>query len=119
MTWHGRVAARLKEDPKLPVGVSWKNALLIDDAWGIPKGARNVAAANSLLAYAFTPANQCRYLNALGYGIPIDPSCLDAYGKEWGVTAEHLAVLGAKQDPEYYSTHTKEVVEKFNSWLSE
>lgn len=118
VTWHGRPALRLKEDPTLSIAVSWQGALLIDNGWAIPKGSKKREAANSLLAFAFTPQNQCKFLNALGYGIPIDDSCLDDFGKTWGVTQEHFDMMPAQQDPGYYSTHIKELIDKFNEWLS-
>jgi putative spermidine/putrescine transport system substrate-binding protein len=118
VAWHGRPALRVKEDPKVPIGASWKDALLIDAAYGIPKGAKNADAANSLLAYAFTPQNQCDYINTMGYGIPIDEGCIDAFGKKWGVTEANRALTSAHQDPTYYSKNIESLTEKFNAWLT-
>jgi hypothetical protein len=75
-------------------------------------------AVNSLLAYDFTPENQCRFLNALGYGIPIDPSCTDAFGKQWAVTEEHRAMTATRQNADYYAQHIKDLISKFNAWLT-
>jgi putative spermidine/putrescine transport system substrate-binding protein len=119
VAWHGRPALRLKENPDLPVGASWKDALLIDAAYGIPKGAKNADAANSLLAFAFTPKNQCDYINALGYGIPMDESCIDDFGKKWGVTEANRALTSVHQDPNYYRKNIDQLIEKFNQWLAE
>jgi len=119
VTWHGRAAARLKEDPSLPLGVSWEKTLLIDDGWAIPKGAPNAEAANTLLAFAFTPENEGKLLNLLGYGIPIDPAFINADGRKWGVTLENLKLSAAKQDPAYYADNASKIVTRFNEWLAE
>lgn len=119
VAWHGRPALRLKEDPNLPIGFSWEDALLIDAAYAIPKGAAHADAANSLLAYAFTPQNQCDFINELGYGIPIDESCINDFGRQWGVTEENRAKTSVHQDPEYYSENGDQLLEEFNAWLTQ
>jgi putative spermidine/putrescine transport system substrate-binding protein len=119
VAWHGRPALRVKEDPNVPIGTSWKDALLIDAAYAIPKGAEHAEATNSLLAYAFTPQNQCDFINTLGYGIPIDESCIDDFGKQWGVTEENRAQTSVHQDPNYYAKNIDKLTEEFNAWLTE
>jgi putative spermidine/putrescine transport system substrate-binding protein len=118
VTWHGRPALRLKDDPSAPIGVSWKGVLLTDSGWAAPKGAKHMDAVNSLLAYDFTPQNQCRFINTLGYGIPIDPSCINDFGKTWAVTQEHRSIAAAKQSPSYYTEHIKDLIAKFNAWIT-
>lgn len=118
VTWQGRPALRVKDDPKIPIAVSWKNVMLIDSGWAIPKGAKHVEAANSLLAYDFTPRNQCRFINTLGYGIPIDESCLNDFGKTWAVTSEHRAMTVVRQNAAYYAAHIKDLIAKFNAWIT-
>jgi putative spermidine/putrescine transport system substrate-binding protein len=119
VAWHGRPALRVKENPDVPIGTSWQDTLLIDAAYAIPKGARNAEATNSLLAYAFTPQNQCDFINTLGYGIPMDESCIDDFGKQWGVTEENRAQTAAQQDPEYFAENIDSLTEEFNAWLTE
>jgi putative spermidine/putrescine transport system substrate-binding protein len=119
VAWHGRPALRVKDDPDVPIGTSWKDALLIDAAYGIPKGAKNAEATNSLLAYAFTPQNQCDFINTLGYGIPMDEGCINEFGRKWGVTKENRAQTSVHQDPEYYSKNIDKLTEDFNAWLTE
>lgn len=118
VTWQGRPALRLKDDPKTPIGVSWQGVMLIDSGWAAPKGAKHLDAANTLLAYAFTPRNQCNFINTLGYGIPIDPSCIEAFGKTWGVTDEHRKMTAARQSAAYYAQHIKDLISKFNAWIT-
>lgn len=119
VAWHGRPALRLREEPDLPIGASWQDALLIDAAYGIPKGARNAQAANSLLGLAFTAQNQCDFINALGYGIPIDEECIDEFGQQWGMTEANFAQTSVHQDAEYYADNIDEVLEEFNAWLTQ
>lgn len=118
VTWHGRPALRLKDEPSTPVGTSWKGVLLIDSAWAVPKGAKHVEAANALLAYAFTAKNQCAFINTMGYGIPVDASCINDFGRLWGVTSEHRAETAAKQDADYYAKNIKDLIAKFNAWIT-
>jgi putative spermidine/putrescine transport system substrate-binding protein len=118
VAWHGRVATALEDDPTLPIGIAWDDALYIDAAFGIPKGATNADAASALLAYWMAPRNQCDNINDNGYGIPFDTSCMDEYGKTWGVDAER-ASTGAFQDPEYYNENLDSLVDQFNAWLGE
>ena len=54
----------------------------------------------------------------MGYGIPIDGSCIDEFGKKWGVTQEHRAMTATRQNADYYATHIKELIEKFNAWIT-
>lgn len=117
-TWQGRPALALKSNPGLPLGWTWNQTLLIDSGWAIPKGAAHAAAAQSLIAFDFTPLNQCRFINALGYGVPMRTSCLNSFGKEWGITPQHEAESIAHQSPAYYSTHEASLVNQFNAWLT-
>lgn len=117
-TWQGRIALRLQDEPDLPLGHTWQDVLLIDAAQGIPRGAQNYDAAMSALAYGYTAQNQCDFLNELGYGVPIDESCLDEFALTWGVTAENAANALAQQDAEYYKDNIDAVVEDFNAWLT-
>jgi putative spermidine/putrescine transport system substrate-binding protein len=116
--WHGRPALRLKSDPSLRIGVSWQNILMIDSGWTIPKGASHPAAANSLMAFDFTPKNQCALMNTIGYGIPFDESCIDSFGNTWGMTAAHRAQAAAAQDRQYYNTHITDLSKQFSTWLT-
>jgi len=118
VTWQGRPALRSKEEPNLPVGTSWEGVMLIDSGWAAPKGAKHLDAANSLLAYAFTAQNQCKFINTMGYGIPIDSSCIDEFGKKWAVTSEHRAMTATRQNAEYYAKNIKDLIAKFNAWIT-
>jgi putative spermidine/putrescine transport system substrate-binding protein len=118
VTWQGRPALRVKQDPQIPIAVSWDKVLLIDSGWAIPKGAAHVDAANSLLGYDFTAKNQCNFINTLGYGIPIDPSCVNDFGRTWGVTDQHRAQTSVHQSSSYYAKNIADLTKKFNDWLT-
>jgi putative spermidine/putrescine transport system substrate-binding protein len=92
--------------------------MLIDSAWAVPRGAKHIEAANALLAYGFTAQNQCKFINAMGYGIPIDGSCVDDFGKKWGVTSENRGMTAATQNADYYAKNIKELISKFNAWIT-
>ena len=57
-------------------------------------------------------------MNTLGYGIPIDQSCIDDLGKAWAVTEEHRAMTVTRQNAVYYAQHIKELIAKFNAWIT-
>lgn len=118
VNWNGRPALALKSNPGLPIGVTWQQILLIDDGWAIPKGAAHAEAANSLLAYDFTARNQCRFLNIMGYGVPMTSSCINAFGQKWGVTLQHIKQAAAIQDDDYYTQHISGLIDQFNAWLT-
>jgi hypothetical protein len=77
-----------------------------------------VDAANSLLAYDFTARNQCSFINTLGYGIPINSSCINDFGRTWGVTDQHRAQTSAHQSSSYYAKNIADLTKKFNDWLT-
>jgi putative spermidine/putrescine transport system substrate-binding protein len=116
--WNGRPALRLAQDPSIPIGVSWNKSILVGSAWAIPRGAKHADAANSLLGYDFTPQNQCKFLNTIGYGIPMNEKCISPFGKKWSATAANMAQAAGVENASYYLTHIGTLVDQFNTWLA-
>jgi putative spermidine/putrescine transport system substrate-binding protein len=116
VTWHGRPAGLIKDDSKAPIGEVWQDAMLIDAPLSIIRGTRHLEAAESLLAYAFTPKQMCDLINAVGYGVPYNDACLNDFAKTWGITAAHVKE-GIQVDNEWYATNYAKVVDQFNDWL--
>ncbi len=118
VVWHGRPAIRVRDEPDLPIAAVWDGAMLAPGALMILKDAPHYDAAMSLLAYSLTPQNQCDLLNDIGYGVPLDESCLSDFGVEWSVTAEHVAQSASDEDAAYYGANIDQLIEKFNAWLT-
>lgn len=116
VTWHGRAANLFKQDANTPIGVVWKNAEVGNAPFAIVKGTKRVKAAQAALAYAYTPKNMCTLLNNLGYGVPMDESCLTDFAKTWAVTAEKIPLIIAVDNDWYLKNYT-EATDKFNAWL--
>jgi putative spermidine/putrescine transport system substrate-binding protein len=87
ITWSGRPALRLKDDPSLPLAVTWKDAMINGAPLVIVKGAPHDQAALSLIAFGSTPDRVCKQFNELSYGIDITgppfPGCLTQFGQDW------------------------------------
>jgi len=116
LTWNGRPALRVRDEPTLPLAVVDKDALLWGDPFAIPKGAKSYKAALSALAYALQPANQCEFMNAIGYGVVMDKSCLSDFAAKWGPKAD-VAALGQSQESiDFYVKHAKRLTEAWNAW---
>ncbi len=119
LTWNGRPALRLKDEPDLPLVLVHDGAMIWNEPFGIAKGAKNVDAAMTALAYALQPRNQCDLLNVMGYGIVMDappfPGCLEPFAAEYGPQPQ-LAPLSFSEGNEVYVGHDKELNEEWNAW---
>lgn len=116
ITWHGRAAALFAQNPDTPLGVVWKNAQVGNAPFAIVKGTQRAKAAQTALAYAFQGKQMCGLLNSLGYGVPIDESCLSDFAKNWAVTAEKIPLV-IPADNDWYLKNYNEATDKFNAWL--
>ena len=92
VTFSGRPALRVREEPSLPLALTWNDGMVTGGPWGILKGAPHFDAAESLVAYGMQPIIQCAQLNEIGYGVPLNspvfPDCLTEFGATWGVQYE-------------------------------
>ena len=112
--WNGRV-----HDPKLsgaPVDFTFNQALLVSDAWAVPKGAPNKTEAMQMLAYALSPIAQAAFAKAIPYG-PVNPDALallDAKTKAGLPTAGPNNVM---LNVDYWAENGASLVERFNKWV--
>jgi len=121
LTWNGRPALRLRDEPDLPLAVVHKDAFVWPDPFVIPMGLDPVMkdAAMSALAYALTPQNQCDFENLQGYGVPMDTSCLDDFARAYGPQPDvAFGSSGTPEAVEVYTTHADELSEEFAAWLT-
>jgi putative spermidine/putrescine transport system substrate-binding protein len=115
--WNGRMAAL--QAAGVPAAVSWDQGLMMRDAWGIPKGAKNAVNAMKFAAYSTMAIPQAR----ISFGIP--------YGSVNGksnqyIPPERLAVLPTAPDIksrlvsynyDWWIENKDTVVDRFNKWL--
>ena len=116
ITWNGRPMGRVKADPNLPIAVTWDGALMTSGPLAIPRGAKNVTAAQSLVSFASQPASHCNVLNELGYGLTLDvkpfPSCVSDLAKSWGPQYSEIA---GWTDNTFYIEHP-ELTDDWTLW---
>jgi putative spermidine/putrescine transport system substrate-binding protein len=119
-TWNGRPALRIKDEPDLPLGVSWKGALLDGDPFGIPTSVEGgqFDAALSALAYALQPVSQCDLENELAYGqimsVEPFPGCLTDFAKVWG--PQPADMLPFPPDPQFWADHATAYLDAWTTW---
>ena len=118
ITFNGRPALRIKQEPELPVAITWGGSIINGGPFAIPKGAPNYDAAHSVYALSMLPSRQCAALNAIGYGVVMNadpfPACLDDFGSEWAPQYEAAAGLA---DPFFFSDRP-EIEEAWAEWQS-
>lgn len=112
--WNGRV-----HEPRAsgaPVDFVFSQALLVSDAWAIPKGAPNKAEAMQLLTYALSPEAQAAFAKAIPYG-PVNSAALALLDAK---TKASLPVAGPDNvllNVDYWAENGSSLVERFNKWV--
>lgn len=113
--WNGRVYA-LQQDGA-PVGVSWKQNLVMADFLVIPKGAKNKAAAMQFLANASSAKGQAEFANLTAYA----PVNLDSIALLKPDLAPNLPTAYAKDqitlDFAYWAKNGSAIATRWNEWL--
>lgn len=112
--WNGRV-----HDPKVagaPVDFHFNQALLVSDAWGVPKGAPNKAEAMKMLAYALTPAAQAAFAKVIPYG-PVNRDALAMLDDKTKAILPTAGPTNTMLNVDYWAEHGAAVAERFNKWI--
>ena len=112
--WNGRV-----HDPKLagaPVDFHFNQALLVSDAWGIPKGAPNKADAMRMLAFALTPTAQAAFSKAIPYA-PVNPEALALLDDKTKASLPTAGPTNVMLNVDFWAENGPAIVERFNKWL--
>jgi len=113
--WNGRIYA-LQQDGA-PVGVSWKQNLVMADFLVIPKGAKNKDAAMKFLANASSAKGQADFANLTAYA----PVNVDSVGQLKGDLAPNLPTAYAKDqitlDYAYWAKNGPAIAARWNEWL--
>ena len=113
--WNGRVYA-LQQDGA-PVGVSWKQNLVMADFLVIPKGAKNKDAAMKFLANASSAEGQAEFANKTAYA----PVNVDSVAKLDKYLAPNLPTAHAQDqvtlDFAYWAKNGQAIAARWNEWL--
>ncbi|WP_060481230.1 polyamine ABC transporter substrate-binding protein [Pseudomonas sp. NBRC 111119] len=113
--WNGRVYA-LQQDGA-PVGVSWKQNLVMADFLVIPKGAKNKDAAMKFLANASSAEGQAEFANKTAYA----PVNVDSVAKLDKALAPNLPTAYAQDqvtlDFAYWAKNGQAIAARWNEWL--
>lgn len=113
-TWNGRV-----HGPKIdgaPVDYNFNQAVLVSDAWGVPKGAPNKKEAFELMAYALSAKAQAGFAETIPYG-PVNSKAMDLLDDKVKATLPSLGDNSVLLDVGYWAENGAEVTEKFNTWV--
>ena len=113
--WNGRVYA-LQQDGA-PVGVSWKQNLVMVDFLVVPKGAKNKDAAMKFLANASSAEGQAEFANKTAYA-PVNTDSLAKLDKD---LAPNLPTAYAQDqvtlDFAYWAKNGQAIAARWNEWL--
>ncbi|WP_090268210.1 ABC transporter substrate-binding protein [Pseudomonas panipatensis] len=113
--WNGRVYA-LQQDGA-PVGVSWKQNLVMADFLVVPKGSKNKDAAMKLIAQAASAKGQADFANLTAYA-PVNVDSVSLLKPE---LAPNLPTAYAKEqitlDYAYWAKNGPAIAARWNEWL--
>ena len=113
--WNGRVYA-LQQDGA-PVGVSWKQNLVMADFLVIPKGSKNKDAAMKFLANASSAEGQAAFANKTAYA-PVNVDSVAQLDKD---LAPNLPTAYAQDqvtlDFAYWAKNGQAIAARWNEWL--
>ncbi|WP_279027454.1 polyamine ABC transporter substrate-binding protein [Gibbsiella quercinecans] len=113
--WNGRVYALQKDGA--PVGISWRQNLVMADILVVPKGAKNKDAAMKFISYASSTTGQADFANLTAYS----PVNLDSVKNITPELASSLSTAHEKDqvslDYVYWAQHGDEIAARWNEWL--
>ncbi|SQF99269.1 polyamine ABC transporter periplasmic protein [Paucimonas lemoignei] len=113
--WNGRVFA-VQQDGA-PVGVSWKQNLVMSDFLVVPKGAKNKDAAMKFIAEATSAKGQADFANLSAYA----PVNLDSVQRLDSTLAPNMPTAYAKDqitlDFAYWAKNGPDIATRWNEWL--
>jgi putative spermidine/putrescine transport system substrate-binding protein len=101
-----------------PLAVSYEGAALTYEAWVVPKGSRNSAAAMKFIDFALRPRQQAELTKYIAYG----PTHSDAAGMVDPKARPHLssnpenAAKGFLLSGDYWGANLEPVTQRWNEW---
>jgi putative spermidine/putrescine transport system substrate-binding protein len=115
--WNGRLD-KIK-DEGVPVGLAWKGAQLMGDAWAIPKGAPNKDLAMLFIAWASLPEINWRLSEYITYG-PVNYKAIKNVSEaRRALVPTTFADVQIPADYDYWGTAYNDQVDRWNEWRLE
>lgn len=100
------------------IGIEWAQNIQSVDYWVIPKGSRNVDAAQALIQEMTVPENQAQLADLMAYS-PTNPKAFDFINENirpWLSTKPENAAKGVQINPTYWTPKLQELTERWNAW---
>ncbi len=115
--WNGRIAAI--QAAGAPVAINWHNGMLLNDAWAVPKGAKNAGNAMKFTAFITLPISQARLSMLIPYGFVNDEAV--KYIPSARLDVLPTAPAQRKQlfiyDTKWWADNRDAVIQKWASWV--
>jgi putative spermidine/putrescine transport system substrate-binding protein len=97
----------------------WSGGLYDFDAWAIPKGAKNIEAAQRFMAYSVMPEPQSRYSRAINYG-PVNLKAIALLERPLSrdlPTSQANLEAQMQIDATFWAEHGEQLERRFESWV--
>jgi putative spermidine/putrescine transport system substrate-binding protein len=115
--YNGRIAAVQNESN---LKVVWNGGIYDFDSWAIPKGAKDLAAAQKFIAFSVQPEQQKTYSENIAYG-PANkmavPLLNKALLKDMPTTPENIANQVA-MNVTFWADYGEQLEQRFNAWAA-
>ena len=112
--WNGRVQG--PKDQGASVDFHFNEALLLSDAWAIPKGSPNKKKAMELLAHSLTASAQAAFSRAIPYG-PVNLGALALLDDKTKAMLPKLGGSTTMLNVDYWAKNLPEAQARFDKWL--
>jgi len=116
--WNGRAYDAVTKDDA-PIDIAWDLAMTQEAVYAIPKGVKNVDAAQAQLAmWLNDEPTQAEFLETVPYPIPLkEPTIPDGLEK-WLPAGENLATA-VPIDDAYFAENAEELNSRFTEWVGQ
>ena len=115
--YNGRIAAVQKESN---LKVVWNGGIYDFDSWAIPKGAKDLEAAQKFIAYSIQPQQQKTYSENIAYG-PANTKAVALMDKsmlaDMPTTPENIANQ-VPMDVVFWADYGEQLEQRFNAWAA-
>jgi putative spermidine/putrescine transport system substrate-binding protein len=116
LTWNGRPALRLKDEPDLPLAVDHTGAGAWSGALAIPKGAKNYDAGMSYIAFSVQPDSLCNFLNTNAYGVILEGAvCPGEFAAQFGPDPSENA-FSFYAGSQFYIQNASALGDEWDAW---
>ncbi|MCC7271388.1 MAG: ABC transporter substrate-binding protein [Alphaproteobacteria bacterium] len=101
-----------------PLGISYEGAALTFEAWTVPKGAKNAAAAMRFIEFALQPRQQAELTKYIAYG-PTNPEAMPLVDPKVAALLSSQPAnkeKGFLLDGNYWGPNLEKLTERWNLW---